>query len=68
MSTAKIEGRRETPTFNPCVSCKLCVAACPVDAIEPDGTFQFSACYDNKYRAIMSGFGDFVNEVVESKD
>ena len=27
--------------FNPCLQCKLCVAACPVGAIAPDGLFRF---------------------------
>lgn len=30
--------------YNPCLECKLCVAACPVGAIGPDGSFNFSAC------------------------
>ncbi len=28
--------------FNPCLECKLCVAACPTGAIAPDGHFDFS--------------------------
>ena len=31
--------------YNPCLECKLCVAACPVGAIGADGSFNFSACY-----------------------
>jgi epoxyqueuosine reductase QueG len=30
--------------YNPCVECKLCVAACPTGAISADGYFDFSAC------------------------
>src|SRR3954465_7408659 len=31
--------------YNPCLECKLCVAACPVGAISSEGDFNFSACY-----------------------
>ena len=44
--------------FNPCFQCKLCVAACPVGAIAPDGQFDFAACYTHNYREFMGGFGD----------
>lgn len=67
ITAADISGQPEPLTFDPCVSCKLCVAACPVGAIEPDGAFRFSACLDHNYREFMTGFTDFVEDVVESK-
>jgi len=54
--------------YAPCLDCKLCVAACPVEAIGMDGSFNFSACYTHNYREFMGGFVDWVHEVVEAKD
>lgn len=54
--------------YNPCVSCKLCVAACPVGAISPDGQFDLAACYTHNYREFMGGFGDWVEHVADSKN
>jgi len=52
---------------NPCVECKLCVSACPVGAIEPDGYFNFSACYTHNYREFMGGFTDWVEQIADSE-
>ena len=54
--------------YNPCLGCKLCVAACPVGAIGADGEFNFAACYTHNYREFMGGFTDWVETVVASKD
>lgn len=52
--------------YNPCLECKLCVAACPVGAIAPDGHFNFSACYTHNYREFMGGFTSWVEGIAES--
>lgn len=53
--------------FNPCLECKLCVAACPVGAISPEVDFNFSACYTHNYREFMGGFSDFTEKIAESR-
>ncbi len=52
--------------YNPCLECKLCVAACPTGAIAADGRFDFAACYTHNYREFMSGFTDWVETVADS--
>ena len=54
--------------YNPCLECKLCVAACPVGAISPKGEFDFSACYTHNYREFMGGFTDWAEQVADSKN
>jgi NAD-dependent dihydropyrimidine dehydrogenase PreA subunit len=54
--------------YNPCVECKLCVAACPTGAIAPDGHFDFAACYTHNYREFMGGFGHWVETIASAKD
>jgi ferredoxin len=53
--------------FNPCLECKLCVAACPVGAIKPDGYFDFSACLTHNYQQFMGGFVNFVEDIAGSR-
>ncbi len=52
--------------YNPCLECKLCVAACPTGAIGADGKFDASACYTHNYREFMGGFSDWVDTIAES--
>ncbi len=52
--------------YNPCLECKLCVAACPTGAIGSDGRFDFSACYTHNYREFMGGFSDWVEKIADS--
>ncbi len=54
-------------SWNHCLECKLCVAACPVGAIASDGDFNFSACYTHNYREFMGGFTDWVEQVADSR-
>lgn len=54
--------------YNPCLECKLCVAACPVGAIGHDGAFNFSACFTHNYREFLGGFSDWAEQVADSRD
>src|SRR3954470_5502263 len=54
--------------YNPCLECRLCVAACPVGAISNEGDFNFSACYTHNYREFMGGFTDWVGQVADSSN
>ena len=65
---AEVDERGAPIDYNPCLECKLCVAACPVGAIGADGHFDFSACYTHNYREFMGGFQDYVETAVEAKD
>lgn len=54
--------------YNPCLECKLCVAACPVGAIGPDGHFDFAACYNHNYHEFMGGFTALTEKIADAKD
>jgi ferredoxin-NADP reductase/Fe-S-cluster-containing hydrogenase component 2 len=54
--------------YNPCLECKLCVAACPVGAIGPEGAFNFSSCFTHNYREFMGGFADWVEQVADARN
>ncbi|MDB5339728.1 MAG: flavodoxin reductase family 1 [Planctomycetaceae bacterium] len=63
---AEVSESSQPISYNPCLECKLCVAACPVGAISPEGDFNFSACYTHNYREFMGGFTDWVEQVADS--
>jgi ferredoxin len=54
--------------YNPCLSCKLCVAACPVSALKPDGTFDFQTCFTHNYHDFLGNFGQWAEAVADAKD
>ncbi len=63
-----ISGYSTPLEWNPCLECNLCVAACPVGAIDKSGEFDFMSCYTHNYREFMSGFTSWVEQVVEADD
>jgi len=54
--------------YNPCLECKLCVAACPVGAIGPDGSFNFASCFTHNYREFLGGFSDWIEQVADARN
>jgi NAD-dependent dihydropyrimidine dehydrogenase PreA subunit len=65
---AKLSQYSSAIDYNPCLECKLCVAACPTGAIGSDGNFDFPACYTHNYREFMGGFNDWVETIAGSKN
>jgi len=65
---ADVDEESTPVAYDPCVSCKLCVAACPVGAIKADGRFDASSCLTHNYREFMNGFTDWVETVADSRD
>ncbi|WP_294540536.1 SCP2 sterol-binding domain-containing protein [uncultured Rhodoblastus sp.] len=63
----EVETHGQPLDFNPCFECKLCVAACPVGALKPDGYFDFSACLTHNYQQFMGGFVNFVEDVADAR-
>lgn len=63
---AEVTAYSQPLDYNPCLECKLCVAACPTGAIAADGQFNFSACYTHNYREFMGGFNDWVETIAAS--
>jgi len=65
VTDAVIAADSEPIDYNPCLDCKLCIAACPVGAIAEDG-FNFASCYTHNYREFMGGFTDWVETIADS--
>ncbi|MFJ8002657.1 4Fe-4S binding protein [Streptomyces sp. NPDC096310] len=65
---AEVSAYGQALDCNPCIDCKLCVAACPVGAISKDGVFDAPACTTHNYREFMSGFTDWAQTVADSED
>lgn len=65
---AEVDAESLPLDYNPCVECKLCVAACPVGAIGSDGHFDAVSCLNHNYREFFGGFIDWVHQVTDSPD
>ncbi len=65
---AEVDATGRPLDYNPCLTCNLCVSACPVGAIHSNWEFDFSACYNHNYREFMGGFQDWTEQLVSSKN
>lgn len=65
---AEVDTHNRPLDYNPCLTCNLCVSACPVGAIHSNWEFDFSACYNHNYREFMGGFQDWTEQLVASKN
>ncbi len=62
----KVDAHGRPLNYNPCLTCNLCVAVCPVGAIHSNWEFDFSACYNHNYREFMGGFQDWTEQLISS--
>lgn len=62
-----IEAPSKPLDYNPCFECRLCVVACPVGAIKPDGYFDFSSCLNHNYQQFMGGFAQWIEDIADAK-
>ena len=65
---AEVSEQSQPIDYNPCLKCKLCVAACPVGAIGTDGNFDFGACMNHNYKEFMGGFQSYVETVADANN
>jgi epoxyqueuosine reductase QueG len=68
VTDAPLEEESPPLEFNPCLECKLCVAASPVGAISSNGAFDVSACFTHNYREFAGGFIDWVEQIASSRN
>ena len=54
--------------YDPCIGCQLCVASCPVGALDVRKGVDFNACMTHNYRDFMGGFEDWIENIVDAKD
>jgi len=65
---AAVTDQSEPIDYNPCLQCKLCVAACPVGAIGAEGIFDFGACMNHNYKEFMGGFQSYVEVIADANN
>jgi epoxyqueuosine reductase QueG len=53
---------------SPCIQCGLCIAVCPVGAINKDTGVDFMSCAMHNYHELFGGFQEWIEGIVSSRD
>ncbi len=53
---------------NPCDNCQACLEACPVDAIQEDGTLNYRACVGHVLKSGLSGVIDSARQLSDADE
>src|SRR5207249_11656772 len=64
---AEVSETSQPINYNPRLECKLCVAACPVGAISPEGDVNCSSCYTHNYLEFMRCSTAWLEQGADSK-
>jgi len=53
---------------SPCIKCGLCIAVCPVGALDKEKGIDFMSCAMHNYHELFGGFQEWIEDIVSSGD